>query len=125
MCAESTMVISIRNTAFLENMAKGEYYGGEGGAIYSPGGSPQMELYGCEFRGNNASESGGAVFYSATGSVLVNSTNFVTNWAGNGGGAVRATGGVGLVSLGIWGVCKKILWDVFMYMFVCVLSFSV
>lgn len=91
--ANSAAAFSATNTIFLENRATGSTYdldAGVGGAIYLEGGAPQLDLHGCELRANNATGSGGAVFYKAGGGITVNGTRFEANGARYGGGAIYA-----------------------------------
>eukprot|EP00752_Nemacystus_decipiens_P011444 g10163.t1 len=100
--ADSATAISATNTIFLENMATGSAFdadGGAGGAIYLTGGAPQLDFHGCEVRANNATASGGAVFYEAGGGITVNATRLEANGAKYSGGAIRAGGDIAEVTV--------------------------
>ena len=95
--ADSAAAVSVTDTIFLENTATGSTFdtdAGQGGAIYLAGGTPQLEFHGCELRSNNASGTGGAVFYEAGGGITVNDTRLEANGARYSGGAIYAGGDI-------------------------------
>lgn len=124
--ADSAAILLARSTVFLENLALGtDTYSsdtGNGGALFLSGGTPQVELYDCELRGNNGSLFGGALRHDAAGKLLLNGTRVAGNWARYGGGGVHAGGGVGKVCVRVCVLCVSCLCLVclFMCLFVCV-----
>eukprot|EP00903_Cladosiphon_okamuranus_P009051 g8653.t1 len=91
--AISATAISATDTVFVGNRATGSTFdrdSGVGGAIYLEGGTPRLDFHGGEVRANNATGSGGAVFYKAGGGITVNGTRFEANRAEYGGGAIYA-----------------------------------
>lgn len=98
-------------------------FGGSGGAIYVSGGTPQMEIQGCEFSANNASDVGGALCYEAAAELTVSSSLISGNWAAYGGGAlsVYGTNRVGLNSVGCCevGFCDMVVFSIFRSIMTC------
>lgn len=99
MRVDSASALTVRNSVFLNNTAVSDRYngGGDGGAIYVWGGTPQVEFHSCDFRLNTAADSGGGgggVKHDAGGSLLVDGSTFKNNWAKYSGGGISATGGV-------------------------------
>ncbi|MGE3850390.1 MAG: C1 family peptidase [Planctomycetota bacterium] len=87
--ANASSAITCTNSVFTDNTARSGgaiiLIGGESGAV--PG-----TFTGCTFRGNQASESGGAINVNSASLGTINACTFETNSAGNDGGAVVCIG---------------------------------
>lgn len=101
--ADSASRVTARSSVFYKNVATGSDFGsGLGAALYLFGGTPQVEFHECDFRANNASNSGGAVYHDAAGSLAVNTTTMVGNWARYGGAGIVARGDIEQVCKFCW-----------------------
>ena len=78
--------LNAERTAFVGNSAK------EGGAVYSKGGV--VNLNGCTFRSNRATEGDGGALYSSAAAVNANNVGFADNESAEFGGAVYVSGEV-------------------------------